>query len=52
MIGSEAAETILSAFVFSDGDNREEVSLTASVIVVRGLGWMTCPTQVNRRTHR
>ena len=52
--GSEAAETISSAsfFCFCEGDDREEVSLTTSVNVVRGLGWMTSPTQVNRRTHR
>ena len=34
--GSEAADTISSA-CFSEGDSREEVSLTTSVNVVRGL---------------
>ncbi len=36
----------------SDGNCREGISLTASVKVVRGLGWMTRPTYVNCRRHR
>ena len=36
----------------SDGYCREGISLTASVNAVRGLGWATRPTYVNRCRHR
>ena len=45
-VGSEAAKTTRLAFGL--GDIREEVSATTSVKVVGALGWMTCPTYVNR----